>query len=103
MSKDFSLSDFDTFKKELLEELRNAKYHDLKVLVFRMELTFDEIIDIIIIKCFRSKRTVYTISPGTNETSDFNKTLKYLLFKLVKISITIDGFRLGSILSIIRT
>ena len=33
------LSDFDTQKNEILEELRKVKYNDLKDLVYRMQLT----------------------------------------------------------------
>ena len=34
-------------KKEILEELKNVKYNDLEDLVYRMQLTFDEIKDIL--------------------------------------------------------
>ena len=34
--KEYKLSDFDTFKEELLEELKNVKYKDLENLVYRM-------------------------------------------------------------------
>ena len=37
------ISDFDTQKNEILEELRNVKY--IKDFVYRMQLTYDEIID----------------------------------------------------------
>ena len=33
-------------KNEILEVLKNVKYNDLKDLVYRMQLTYDEIIDI---------------------------------------------------------
>ena len=39
---EFKLSDFDTQKNEILEELRNVRYNDLKDLVYRMQLTYDE-------------------------------------------------------------
>ena len=44
------LSDFDTQKKETLEELKNVKYNDLKDLVHRMQLTYNEIVDILYLK-----------------------------------------------------
>ena len=56
-SKEFSPSDFDTSKNEILEELKSAKYHDFEDLIFRLELTYDEIMDIIDIKHFKSKKT----------------------------------------------
>ena len=44
--KEYKLSGFDNQKYELLEELKNAKYNDLGDLVYRMQLTYDEIIDV---------------------------------------------------------
>ena len=43
---DYKLSDFDNQKNEILEELKKAKYTDLEDLVYRMQLTYDEIIDV---------------------------------------------------------
>ena len=42
-----NLSDFDTLKNEILEELRNVKCNVPEDLVYRMQLTFDEIIDVL--------------------------------------------------------
>ena len=47
---EYKLSDFDTQKHEIIEELKNAKYNDLEDLVYRMQLTYDEIIDILDLK-----------------------------------------------------
>ena len=44
---EYKLSDFDNQKYEILEELKKAKYKDLRDLVFRMQLTYDEIIDVL--------------------------------------------------------
>ena len=41
--KEYKLSGFDTFKEEILEELKNAKYNDLEDIVYRFQLTYDEI------------------------------------------------------------
>ena len=45
VDNDYKLSDFDTQKNEILEELKNIKYNDLEDLVYRFQITFDEIID----------------------------------------------------------
>ena len=37
-------------KNQILEELGNAKYNDLEDLVYRMQLTYDEIIDVLDLK-----------------------------------------------------
>ena len=39
---EYKLSDFD-IQKRMLEELGNVKYNDLEVLVYRMQLTYNEI------------------------------------------------------------
>ena len=68
-----------------------------------MEPTFDEITDISDIIYFPSGRTSYTLAAGIYEISDIKKTLKNLLPDIVKVSITIDDFRLKSQLSISQT
>ena len=50
------LSDFHTQKNEIVEELKNLKYNDLEDLVYRFQLTYDEIIDIFDIKYNPTKR-----------------------------------------------
>ena len=37
----FKLSDFDTQKNEIVEDLKNIKFNDLENLVYRMQLTYD--------------------------------------------------------------
>ena len=85
------LSDFDTQKKnEILEELKKAKYNDIEDLVYRMQLTYDEIIDILDLKCIPTKRMGYSIEPNIYNVVDLNNTLKNILPDNVKISVTID-------------
>ena len=97
------MSDFDTFKNEIVEELKNAKYNDLEDLVYRFQLTYDEIIDILDLKYIPTKRTGYTLEPGIYEIVDLNNTLKNILPDNVKVSITIDDVRLKSNLKINQT
>ena len=47
---EYKLSDFDTQKNVIVEELKNVKYNDLKDLVYRMRLSYDEIMDILDLK-----------------------------------------------------
>ena len=88
--KEYELSDFDTFKEEILEELKNLKYNDLEDLVYRMQLTYDEIIDILDLKYVPTKRIGYSLKPKIYEISDINETLKKILPDNVKISVGID-------------
>ena len=48
--KDYKLSDLDTSKNEIFKEIKNVEYNDLEDMVFRMELTYNEIIDILDVK-----------------------------------------------------
>ena len=59
-----------------------------------MQLTYDEIIDILVLKYFPTKRTGYRLNPGIYEVVDLNNTLKYILPDNVKVSVTIDDVRL---------
>ena len=54
--KEYKLSDFDNQKYEILGELKNVKYNDLADLVNRMQLTYDEIIDVLDLKYIFTKR-----------------------------------------------
>ena len=45
--KDSCLADRDTFQIEIITQSKNAKYNDLKYLVFRMELTYHEIAEVL--------------------------------------------------------
>ena len=47
---EYNLSDFDTQKNEMLEELRNIKYNDLEYMVYRLQLTYYEITDVLDLK-----------------------------------------------------
>ena len=93
---EYKLSDFDTQKNEILEELRNAKYNDLEDLVYRMRLSYDEIMDILDLKYIPTKRTGYSLNPSIYEVIDLNNTLKYILPDNVKVNITIDDIKLIS-------
>ena len=101
--KEYKLSDFDNQKYEILEELKKVGYNDLKDLVYRMRLSYDEIIDILDLKYIPTKRTGYSLNPGIYEIVDLNNTLKYILPDNVKVSVTIDDIRLKSNLKINQT
>ena len=93
---EYKLSEFDTQKIEILEELKKVKYNDLEDLVYRKRLSYDEIIDILDLKYISTKRTGYSLNPGIYEVVDLNNTLKYILPNNVKVTITIDDIRLKS-------
>ena len=72
-------------------------------MVKRIQLTYDEIMDVLDIKYFPSERIGYTLLPGKYEVSDINTTLKYLSTDFVKVTITIDDIRIKSNINIIET
>ena len=102
-NKEYKLSDFDNQKYEIIEELKNAKYNDLEDLVYRMRLSYYEIMDILDLKYIPTKRTGYSLNPGIYEVVDLNNTLKHILPNNVKVNITIDDIKLKSNLKINQT
>ena len=90
------LHDRDTRENEILSDLKSLKYHDLENLMYRMQLTYVEIIDILDLKYIPTKKTGYSLLPGIYETTDINKTQEDILFNNVNIKITIDDIRLKS-------
>ena len=102
-NNEYKLSDFDTQKHEILEELKNAKYNDLEDLVYRMQLTYNEIINILDLKYIGTKRISYSIEPNIYNVVDLNKTLKNILPDNVKINITIDERKYKTDLKINQT
>ena len=93
---EYKLSDFDDQKHKIIEELKKVKYNDLEELVFRMRLSYDEIMDILDLKYIPTERTGYSLDPGIYEVIDLNNTLKHILPDNLKIKITIDDIRLKS-------
>ena len=61
---EYKLSDFDAQKNEILQELKNVKHHDIQDLVYRFQLTYDEIIDILDLKIFLQKERVIPYIPA---------------------------------------
>ena len=91
-------------KNEILEELNNGKYIDLQYSVYRKQLTYDEIIDILDLKNTPTKRTeFFLLNPGFYEVSDLNNSLHYILPDKLKASVTIDDVRLKSRIKINQT
>ena len=100
----YRLSDLGTQKEEILEKLKKySTYQSLEDMVFRLQLTYHEIMNILDLKYIPTKRTGYSLNPGIYEVIDLNNTLKHILPDNVKISITIDDIRLKSNLKINQT
>ena len=59
----YKLSDLDTHKNEISEELKNLEYIDLEDMVFRMELPCSEIEKTLDVKYIPTSSTGYTLPP----------------------------------------
>ena len=77
--------------------------NDLADLVYRMQLTYDKMIDVLDLKYISTKRIGFSLDPGIYEVVDLINTLIYILPDNVEINITIDDIRLKSILKIDQT
>ena len=66
------------FKDEILEEIKTAEYNDFEDMVYRYQLTYDEIINILDLKYVSTKRIGYSLKPNIYQISDINNTLKKL-------------------------
>ena len=65
-----------------------------------MQLTYDEIIDILDLENIPTERTGYSLIPVAYAVVDLKNTLKHILPDNVKVSVTIDDVRLQSNLKI---
>ena len=68
-----------------------------------MQLTYDEIMDVLDLKFISTKSIGYSLNPGIYEVVDLNNTLKHILPDNVKVNVTIDDIRLKSISKINQT
>ena len=93
---DYSLSTLGTIKNEILEELKKSRCNDLQDLVYRFQLTYDEIIDKLDLTYIVGSTKRYTLPSGIYENTDNIFVLKSLLPKEVKINITVVDIRLRS-------
>ena len=68
-------------------------------MVYRYQLTYDEIIDILKLKHIPATTIGYTLPPDMYEIIDIKFVSKYLLPKEVKVIVTVDHVRLRTSLS----
>ena len=66
------LSDLDNRKYSNIKELKRVQYRDLEELVFRLQLTYHEIVDILDVKYIAGSTEGYTLAPVFYEIIDIN-------------------------------
>ena len=91
----YKLAGFNHFKSESLSKLKR-KCRNLEDMVYRLQLTYDEIVDIFDVKYIAGSTIGYTLPLANYENRDINLTLKPLLPEDVKVNITIDDIRITS-------
>ena len=101
--EDFSSSDFDTHKKEIIEELKNVEYNDLGDMVLKNAVNVSQNCRETWYKIYCRIVYKYTLAPGVYEIGDINLMLKSLLPDEVEVNITIDDFELKSNLTTNKT
>ena len=69
---EYDLSDFDNLGSEILLALKEARYKDLEDMVYRMVLTYDEIVYLSKLIYIPSEKVSFTIASGMYEASDLN-------------------------------
>ena len=86
-----------------LPDNSHGEYRQLEDMVYKLQLSYDEIIDILNLKYNPTNRTGYSLNAGIYEVVDLNNTLKHILPDNVKLTNTIDDIRLKSNLKINQT
>ena len=83
--------------------MKRVKYKAVEDMVYRMELPYHEIVDILDVKHIDGSTIDYMLPLAMYEISDENLMLKSLLPNEVKVNITIDDVRLRSNLTTNKT
>ena len=90
-------------KNQILAESKRVKYKDVEDLVFGIDITCDEIVDLLEFKLTAGSTTEYILPPNIYEIIVLNLMIKSLLPNEVKVNITIDDIKLRSILTTVKT
>ena len=65
-------------KKEILEELKKAEYNDVEDMVYRFQLTYAEVIDMLDLKYFPTKKNGRFLKPRYLWSGWFKQLFKKL-------------------------
>ena len=83
--------------------MKGAKYKDLEDMVNRLELPYEETVEIFDVKYNSGSTKGYTLQPGIYQITDNILILKSLLPKEIKVNNPIDLHKLRSNLTTIKT
>ena len=99
----YNLAGFDHLKDEILEEMKGVKHKYLKDMDFRLELAYDEVVDILEIKYIDESTFGYVLPVGIYKFTDKNSMINSLLTNEVKVNISIDDIRLRTNVTFSKT
>ena len=85
----YFLEVFDHLKSAIRAELKGVKYKDLEDMVYRLELPYDESVDILDVKYINGTFIGYAIPPGIYEITAFFSMINACLPDEVKVNTTI--------------
>ena len=83
--------------------MKRVKYKDIKDMVNRLELTYEEIVDMLDVKYINGTTIGYVSLPGIYETTDIKSTINCLFADDVKVNRTVDNIRLRTNLTTNKT
>ena len=63
-NRDYNLGAFDHNKNQIFGDLKRVKFRDLEDMVYRLQLTYDEIVDILDIKYIAGSNRGFTLPPS---------------------------------------
>ena len=86
-----NLARFDHSKSEILSDVTGVKYKDFQDMVYKLDLAYNETVDIMDVKNFAASSTAYTLPAGLFEISDLNMILQSLLPDDMKVDNTTDN------------
>ena len=92
----YILAGFDYCKSKIFSESKRVKYRDLEGMVCRLQSTYHEILDSLVVKFVTGSTKGCILPPSIYELIDITLMLKSLIPKEVKVNNSNDDIRLKS-------
>ena len=89
--------------KFLLAEMKRVKYEDIEDMVKSLELTYEEIVDMLDIKYINGTIIGYVLPSGIYQITDTESMINSLPADDVKVNITVDDIRIRTNLTTNKT
>ena len=93
----------NNLEKQTLEVKKMTKHIDFENMAYRFELTDDKFSTALSMKIFAASTFGYTLHPVILESSDIILMMESLFPSNVRVNVTIDDFRLRTVLTVNKT